>query len=75
MKLQPQKDQSKQESLFQGFYLLFNCPTAKHQDEVCQMILLILADPDITKEHAETACARAIEAVFNEKKLEDTFNG
>lgn len=75
MKLQPQKDQSKEESLFQGFYLLFSCPTQKHQDEVCSMILLILADPDITKEHAETACARAIEAVFNEKKLEATYNG
>ncbi len=75
MKIQPQKDQSKEESLFQGFYLLLNCPTTRHQDEVCQMILFILADPDITKEHAETACARAIEAVFNEKKLEETYNG
>jgi|TARA_R100001510_G_scaffold33680_1_gene30127 hypothetical protein len=73
MKFEPTKD--KQETLFQGFYLLLNCPTAKHTDEVCSMLLLMLADPEITKEHAETACARAIEAVFNEKQLEATFNG
>ena len=73
MKFEPTKD--KNECLFQGFYLLFNCPTEKHQDEVCSMILLMLADPDITKEHAETACARAIEAVFNEKQLEKSYNG
>ena len=35
----------------------------------------VSADPEITKEHAETACARAIEAHENEKKLEATFNG
>lgn len=73
MKFEPTKD--KKECLFQGFYLLLNCPTAKHTDEVCSMLLLMLADPEITKEHAEFACARAIEAVFNEKKLEATFNG
>tara|TARA_Y100000401_G_scaffold39927_1_gene30329 strand:- start:1055 stop:1282 length:228 start_codon:yes stop_codon:yes gene_type:complete len=75
MKIQPQKDQSKLESLFQGFYILFNCSTTKHRDEVTSMLLLMLADPDITKQHAEAACARAIEAVFNEKRLEETFNG
>ena len=73
MKFELTKD--KNECLFQAFYLLFNCPTTKHQDEVTSMLLLMLADPDITKQHAEAACARAIEAVFNEKRLEETFNG
>jgi len=73
MKFELSKD--KHECLFQGFYLLFNCPTNKDRDEVTSMLLLMLADPVITKQHAEAACARAIEAVFNERQLEATYNG
>ena len=73
MKFEATKD--KKENLFQGFYILFAATTAKHQEEVGQMLCVMLADPDITKEHAETACARAIEAVFNEKQLEKSYNG
>ena len=73
MKLTPSND--KTECLFQGFYLLFGCPTDKDRDEVSRMICIMLLDSEITKEHAQQACERAITAHLNEKKLEATFNG
>ena len=73
MKFEPTKD--KKEQLFQGFYLLFQCPTVRHQLEVSQMISIIMIDPEITEKDVHKACARAIEAHENEKKLEATFNG
>tara|TARA_R100001143_G_C3335121_1_gene121399 strand:+ start:822 stop:1049 length:228 start_codon:yes stop_codon:yes gene_type:complete len=70
------KPSDKFECLFQGFYLLFDpAANADQQDEICKMLLLMLVDPDITKEHAQQASDRAIEAHMNEKKLEATFNG
>ena len=73
MKLTPSND--KRECLFQGFYILFAAPTAKHQEEVGQMLCLMLMDSEITQEDAQIACTRAIDAHLIEKKLEDTFNG
>ena len=73
MKFPPTKD--KKECLFQGFYILFQCPTVKHQIEVSQLISIIMLDSDITEKDVHQACARAIEAHENEKKLEATFNG
>jgi|TARA_R100001443_G_scaffold107715_1_gene117712 hypothetical protein len=73
MKFAPATD--KYECLFQGFYLLFGCPTAADQDEVGRMISIMLMDPDITQKHAQQACDRAVTAHLNEKKLEATFNG
>ena len=73
MKFEPTKD--KKEQLFQGFYLLFQCPTVRHQLEVSQMISVIMIDPEITEKDVHQQCARAIEAHENEKKLEATFNG
>ena len=69
------KTGDKFEALFQGFYLLFQCPTVRHQLEVSQMITLILMDSEITEKDVHQQCARAIEAHENEKKLEATFNG
>ena len=65
----------KKETLFQGFYILFAAPTAKHQEEVGQMLCLMLMDSEITCLDAQYACERAIQAHLTEKKLEDTFNG
>ena len=73
MKFDPTKD--KKENLFQGFYILFAAPTAKHQEEVGQMLCLLLMDSELTREDACNACNRAIAAHLTEKKLEDTFNG
>ena len=73
MKFAPTKD--KKEQLFQGFYLLFQCPTVRHQLEVSQMISVILMDSEITEKEVHKQCARAIEAHVNEKKLEASFNG
>ena len=73
MKFEATKD--KKETLFQGFYILFAAPTAKHQEEVGQMLCLMLMDSEITREDAQFACNRAIEAHLTEKKLEATFNG
>ena len=73
MKLTPSND--KRECLFQGFYILFAAPTAKHQEEVGQMLCLMLMDSEITRQDAQNACDRAIQAHLTEKKLEDTFNG
>ena len=73
MKFEPTKD--KKENLFQGFYILFAAPTAKHQEEVGQMLCHMLMDSEITREDACNACNRAIEAHLTEKKLEETFNG
>ena len=73
MKFEPTKD--KKETLFQGFYILFAAPTAKHQEEVGQMLCLLLMDSQITHEDAQNACERAINAHLTEKKLEDIFNG
>ena len=73
MKLTPSND--KKEQLFQGFYILFQCPTVKHQIEVSQLISMLMLDSEITEKDVHQACARAIEAHENEKKLEATFNG
>ena len=73
MKFELTKD--KKESLFQGFYILFAAPTAKHQEEVGQMLCLMLMDSEITRQDAQNACDRAIQAHITEKKLEATFNG
>ena len=73
MKLTPSND--KRECLFQGFYILFQCQTVKHQLEVSQLISIIMLDSDITEKDVHQACARAIEAHETEKKLEATFNG
>ena len=73
MKFEATKD--KKESLFQGFYILFAAPTAKHQEEVGQMLCLMLMDSEITRQDAQNACDRAIQAHITEKQLEATFNG
>ena len=73
MKFEATKD--KKETLFQGFYILFQCPTVKHQLEVSQLISMIMLDSEITEKDVHQACARAIEAHENEKQLEATFNG
>ena len=73
MKFQATKD--KKETLFQGFYILFAAPTAKHQEEVSQMLLAMLMDSEITRQDAQNACDRAIQAHITEKQLEATFNG
>tara|TARA_R100000734_G_C3312364_1_gene103377 strand:+ start:417 stop:644 length:228 start_codon:yes stop_codon:yes gene_type:complete len=67
---------SNEDLLFQGFWLLFSkCATDEQKDDVCRCILFILANPDVTAEHAQNACDRAIEAHVNENLLEKTFNG
>ena len=73
MKFEATKD--KKETLFQGFYILFAAPTAKHQEEVGQMLCLMLMDSEITQLDAQNACNRAIQAHLTERKFEDTFNG
>ena len=73
MKFEATKD--KKETLFQGFYILFAAPTAKHQEEVGQMLCLMLMDSEITQADAQNACDRAIQAHITEKQLEATFNG
>ena len=73
MKFEATKD--KKETLFQGFYILFAAPTAKHQEEVGQMLCLMLMDSEISQEDAQNACSKAIDAHLTEKKLEATFNG
>ena len=73
MKFEATKD--KKETLFQGFYILFAAPTAKHQEEVGQMLCLLLMDSEITRQDAQNACDRAIQAHITEKQLEATFNG
>ena len=73
MKFEATKD--KKETLFQGFYILFAAPTAKHQEEVGQMLCLMLMDSEISQKDAQHACERAINAHLTEKKLEDIFNG
>ena len=73
MKFEATKD--KKETLFQGFYILFAAPTAKHQEEVGQMLCLMLMDSEITQADAQNACDRAIQAHITEKQLEATYNG
>ena len=73
MKFEATKD--KKECLYQGFYVLFAAPTAKHQEEVGQMLCLMLMDSEITRQDAQNACDRAIQAHITEKQLEATFNG
>ena len=73
MKFEPTKD--KKETLLQGFYILFAAPTVKHQEEVGQMLCLMLMDSEITRQDAQNACDRAIQAHITEKQLEATFNG
>ena len=73
MKFPPTKD--KKEMLFHGFYFLFAAPTFQHQQEVGQMLCVMLMDSEITKEDAEIACSRAIQAHITEKQLEATYNG
>ena len=73
MKFEATKD--KKETLFQGFYILFAAPTAKHQEEVGQMLCVMLMDSEITRQDAQNACDRAIQAHITEKQLEATYNG
>ena len=73
MKFEPTKD--KKETLFQGFYILFAAPTVKNQEEVGQMLCLMLMDSEITRQDAQNACDRAIQAHITEKQLEATYNG
>ena len=73
MKFEATKD--KKETLFQGFYILFAAPTAKHQEEIGQMLCVMLMDSEITRQDAQNACDRAIQAHITEKQLEATFNG
>ena len=73
MKFEATKD--KKETLFQGFYILFAAPTAKHQEAVGQMLCLMLMDSEITRQDAQNACDRAIQAHITEKQLEATYNG
>ena len=73
MKFEPTND--KKETLFQGFYILFAAPTVKHQEEVGQMLCLMLMDSEITRQDAQNACDRAIQAHITEKQLEATYNG
>ena len=73
MKFEATKD--KKENLFQGFYILFAAPTAKHQEEGGQMLCLMLMDSEITRQDAQNACDRAIQAHITEKQLEATYNG
>ena len=73
MKFEPTKD--KKETLFQGFYILFAAPTVKHQEEVGQMLCLMLMDSEITRQDAQNACDRALQAHNTEKQLEATYNG
>ena len=76
MKFERKPDMTdKEEFLFQGFYLLFACPTSKHQDEMVKIICALLMHPEISKEQAQQAVDRAIAAHLNENKLEATFNG
>ena len=72
MKFEATKD--KKETLFQGFYILFAAPTDKHQEEVGQMLCLMLMDSEITRQDAQNACDRAIQAHITEKQLEETYN-
>ena len=75
MKFERKPDMTdKEEFLFQGFYLLFACPTSKHQEEMVQILCALIMDPDISKEQVQQAVDRAIAAHLNEKKLEATFN-
>ena len=73
MKFEATKD--KKETLFQGFYILFAAPTVKPQEEVGQMLCLMLMDSEITRQDAQNACDRAIQAHITEKQLEATYNG
>ena len=73
MKLTPTKD--KKEMLFKGFYVLFAAPTFQHQQEVGQMLCVMLMDSEITRQDAQNACDRAIQAHITEKQLEATYNG
>ena len=73
MKFEATKD--KKETLFQGFYILFAAPTVKHQEEVGQMLCLMLMDSEITRQDAQNACDRAIQAHITENQLEATYNG
>ena len=73
MKFEATKD--KKETLFQGFYILFAAPTVKHQEEVGQMLCLMLMDSEITRQDAQNACDRAIQAHITDKQLEATYNG
>ena len=73
MKFEATKD--KKETLFQGFYILFAAPTVKHQEEVGQRLCLMLMESEITRQDAQNACDRAIQAHITEKQLEATYNG
>ena len=74
MKLEPPKD--KYELLFQCFFLLFD-PEANAQqfDELTKMLMIMLSDPEITQDHAQIACERAIDSHTTIQELEANFNG
>ena len=72
MKFQQPKD--KYEALFHGFYLLFDpAANADQQDEICKLLTLMLADPEITIVHAQQATERAIDAHSKRKKIGGNF--
>ena len=75
MKFEKIDPANKKECLFQAFYLLFGCQTEKHRIEVGQRLCLMLMDSEITRQDAQNACDRAIQAHITEKQLEATFNG
>ena len=73
MKFRKPKD--KYELLFHGFYLLYDIAAKPAQiNEISQLIMVLLMDPEITHEHAQIASDRAIDAHQNENRLEETFN-
>ena len=75
MKFDTVNPANKKETLFQAFYLLFGCRTEQHRIEVGQRLCLMLMDSEITRQDAQNACDRAIQAHITEKQLEATYNG
>tara|TARA_R100001510_G_C7581590_1_gene154380 strand:- start:522 stop:746 length:225 start_codon:yes stop_codon:yes gene_type:complete len=74
MKLEPPKD--KYELLYQCFFLLFDpAANAQQRDEVTSMLMIMLSDPEITQDHAQIACDKAISSQTNIQILEANFNG
>ena len=75
MKFDTVNPANKKETLFQAFYLLFGCRTEQHRIEVGQRLCLMLMDSEITRQDAQNAGDRAIQAHITEKQLEATYNG
>ena len=73
MKLEPAKD--KFESLYQAFILLFTSPNDRASEEVSRAICMLLMDDEITHQHAQDACSKAMEALVVENTLMNTLKG